>query len=128
MARNLKLHLFHIKDKVERDSKFIVNTLHKTSTIVREFRERCKQEFIDFLKDLDFDLRKTLKPLVPSSVIEENVSYPKIGTESLNSSMESAEDPPFDGDSTNDKLILGYFPASSDCACKILYSFLIHLL
>ena len=72
---------------MERDSKFIVNTVHKTSTIVREFRERCKQEFIEFLKNLDFDLRKTLKPLVPSSVIEENISYPQISSTSLNSSM-----------------------------------------
>ena len=36
------------------------------SQIVKEFRERCRNSYLDYLKTLDIDLRKILKPLVPT--------------------------------------------------------------
>ena len=104
MARTLKLHLSHMRDRIERDHKYLASGVKNISVVVSEFRDRCKQDFTEFLKGLDYDLRKVLKPLVPTSAIEENVNMPPISSyrslaSSLNSSRES-----FDGESTTDKL------------------------
>jgi hypothetical protein len=40
---------------------------------VKEFRERCRGQYLDYIKGLDIDLRKILKPLVPSKVVEDNI-------------------------------------------------------
>lgn len=113
MIRNLKLHLFHMRERIERDGKHINGIIKRVANVVKEFRERCKSEFSDFLKNLDYDIRKLLKPLVSTAVIAENVKFrPLSHCETLHSS----EDPPrssphgpdeeleFDGESTGDKL------------------------
>lgn len=56
-----------------------VNTMaKKVSLILTEYKERCRGNFLNYLKSIDSELRKILKPLVPSSVIEEAVKYPPI--------------------------------------------------
>ena len=53
-----------------------------TSTVIQKvinsFRERCRGQYLEHLKLLDRDLRRILKPLVPSSVVDENIKYPEI--------------------------------------------------
>lgn len=47
-------------------------------SILKEFRERCRNDIIDYMKEQDLELRKILKPLVPSTVLDEHIKYEKI--------------------------------------------------
>jgi hypothetical protein len=65
----------------------IQDNMKQLSKVLKAYRERCRETLVDYLKSLDLELRKILKPLVPSRVLEENVKYPKIN---LNPSLLSS--------------------------------------
>ena len=75
------------------------------STILKEFKERCQNSFLEFLKNLDVDLRRALKPLVPIKVLQEQLKFKPLNPEKLLSTLRSH--PPEEEkflDSTVDKL------------------------
>jgi hypothetical protein len=51
--------------------------------VIKEFRQRCKGTYTEYLRTLDSEVRRILKPLVPSCVVDENIKYPKIEDLSL---------------------------------------------
>ena len=86
-------------NKISRDIK-------KISLILQEYKERCRNGLIEFLRNLDVDLRKALKPLVPNQVLQEQLKYKPINPDpillsSLNSNHAEEERP---SESTVDKL------------------------
>lgn len=92
ITKNLKHHLEHIKERIHRDNKSVQNVSKRISAIIKEFRERTRENFIDYLKSVDLDLRRILKPLVPNKVIDENVNFPMINANlSLVESLESSK-------------------------------------
>lgn len=81
-----------MKKKMTRESRLLDRGLKRVSVILTEYRERCRENFIDHLKVLDLDLRRILKPLVPSNVLEEHIKYQRLNEtastpESLNSTL-----------------------------------------
>ncbi|OMJ72904.1 hypothetical protein SteCoe_28546 [Stentor coeruleus] len=105
--------LVSLKHNLARIKKIFTENINKTkrdikkiSTILIEYKDRCRSSFIEFLKTLDFDLRKALKPLVPNNILQEQLKYKPINPEAnLQSTLTPAhteEDKP--GDTTVDKL------------------------
>ncbi|CAG9323821.1 unnamed protein product [Blepharisma stoltei] len=106
LISDLKGDLMKLKREIVENNKLVTKEIKKVSLIVKEYRERCKLEFTQFLKGLDIELRKALKPLVPNEVLNEQIKYKPInedwnGLDSLNSTMHNEPAP---GDSTEDKL------------------------
>ena len=86
----LKQDLEDIKISVKSSSCELGKHFKQVSSIQKEFKTRCQAAFIDYLKGIDIDLRKILKPLVPSSVVQDQVKYPTITVHSsLHSSIHS---------------------------------------
>lgn len=106
LTRNLRSQLNCLQSRIDREISYFSKTLLRVSNIIGAFRERCKSEFTEFLVNLDCDLRKVLGPLVPSTVIEESVRYPRISLDSSNASSGEIEHlgPDKDGKPTSDKL------------------------
>lgn len=67
-----------IKQQMAQETRLLNRGLKRVGLILTEYRERCRDNFIDYLKVLDLDLRKILKPLVPSDVLEENIKYQRL--------------------------------------------------
>lgn len=59
------------------------------STILKEFKERCQNSFLEFLKNLDVDLRRALKPLVPIKVLQDQLKFKPLNPEKLLSTLRS---------------------------------------
>ncbi|CAG9334353.1 unnamed protein product [Blepharisma stoltei] len=74
----LKSELSEIKKIVQSSTIKMTKDLKRLGLILRDYKDRCKDSFIQFLKNLDVDLRKSLKPLVPSEILEEQISYKPI--------------------------------------------------
>lgn len=74
----LKNDLKELSSLVENNSKRITRDLKRVTFILKEYKERCKEDFINFLRTLDADLRKTLQPLVPNQVLSEQIKYKPI--------------------------------------------------
>lgn len=105
-----------ILEDLQKDMKvikyFVIQNIQKVkkdvfsiSTILKEYKERCQHTLLEFLKSLDVDLRKALKPLVPVKVLQEQLKFKPINPERLLSSLRS--NPPEEEkhlDSTVDKL------------------------
>ncbi|CAG9310602.1 unnamed protein product [Blepharisma stoltei] len=92
VAKGLKQHLDHMKERIKRDNKTISNIGKRISSILKEYRERCHGSYVEFLKSVDLDLRRILKPLVPNKVIDENVHFPMMNPNlSLIASFESSK-------------------------------------
>ena len=90
MTKSLRTQLDNIASRVGKDTKFIEKIIKRVSSVIGEFRERCLTNIKDFLKTLDLDLRRVLKPLVPSNVVDENVHFPKLNSSVLLESSKSA--------------------------------------
>ena len=89
--RTFKIAFSAMKTDVISSRRAIVNTMKRIGKVLGSYRERCRESYIDFLKNLDLDLRKILKPLVPTTIMDENVKYPRINLNpSLLSSVESS--------------------------------------
>ena len=78
----------------EKDFASINKIIKQITCVHKEFKARCQSNFLDYLKGVDIDLRKILKPLVPTTVVREQVKFPLINTNSsLCSSIQSVEEP-----------------------------------
>jgi hypothetical protein len=91
--KDLKRSAMFMRRTILENSRNIQKDIKKISIILNEYKERCRIGFVGFLKGLEVDLRKTLKPLVPSDVIDEQINFRPIATDpellaSLNSSRE----------------------------------------
>lgn len=87
----LKSSLSQIKAKFASQSKTLKFEIKKVSTVLKEYKERCKSITLYYLKNLDHDLRKILKPLVPSEILKQQIAFPPINkNSSLQSSVESS--------------------------------------
>lgn len=87
LVPDLKSSLASLKAKLASQTKFLRTEVKKVATVLKEYKERCKSITLYYLKNLDHDLRKILKPLVPSDVLRQQVSFPLINK---NSSLESS--------------------------------------
>lgn len=101
----IKKNLAGIKRLMIENSNKINRDIQKVSMILQEYKERCRSSLIEFLKNLDFDIRKALKPLVPNQVLQEQLKFKPIGPDpiflsSINSNP-TEEDP---SNNTEDRL------------------------
>jgi len=78
--RGIKKDLQGLKNEVKRETEQIQKCVKQVICVNKEFKERCQGAFIDYLKGIDIDLRKILKPLVPTSVMREQIHYPLINS------------------------------------------------
>jgi hypothetical protein len=78
--RALKRDILGIKRLITDNSSKIKRDAKKVSLILQEYKNRCRNSLIDFLKTLDLDLRKALKPLVPNQVLQEQLKYKPINS------------------------------------------------
>lgn len=86
----LKIDLALLENTFKRSSESFQKTITELNLVHKEYKTRCQSGFLDYLKGVDIDLRKILKPLVPSSVIKDQVRFPLINTNSsLCSSVQS---------------------------------------
>lgn len=89
----LRHDLFLFQTSFEEEFSVITKILKHVISVHKEYKTRCQTSFLDYLKGIDIDLRKILKPLVPSSVIKEQVKLPMINTNySLRSSVQSIDE------------------------------------
>lgn len=87
VIEELKENFTIIKQNYNTSLVKIQDNMKQLSKVLKAYRERCRETLVDYLKSLDLELRKILKPLVPSRVLDENVKYPKIN---LNPSLLSS--------------------------------------
>ena len=80
-VKDLRRALFNTRRQVLESTRVISKDMKKVSLILNEFKERCRSGFTEFLKQLEQDLRKTLKPLVPSEVLQEQINFRPISTD-----------------------------------------------
>src|SRR5574343_452782 len=72
---NMRKSISGIRALVHENIRRVKKDVSSISTILKEFKERCQNNFIEFLKSLDLDLRKALKPLVPVKVLQEQLKF-----------------------------------------------------
>lgn len=83
-----------IKQLLPNYTKEVKTLARQASLILTEYKERCRGSFLNYLKNIDSDLRKILAPLVPSSVLKQAVQYPPINEAlRLYSSVAHSRDP-----------------------------------
>jgi hypothetical protein len=88
---SLKSDLANVREKLGKDSQSMHKTTKRIALVVQEFRSRCRETYTECLKGLDLDLRKILKPLVPSKVLDEQIKFRKINSNpSILSSLQSS--------------------------------------
>ncbi|OMJ75377.1 hypothetical protein SteCoe_25494 [Stentor coeruleus] len=81
--KSLKLQLESISIRMKKDKLFIEKITKRISSVISEYRERCRSSMIDYIKTIDLDIRKILKPLVPTRVVDENIPFPRLNSESM---------------------------------------------
>ena len=88
--RVVKRELGDVKEKLRKENVNMQKTMKRITLVVEEFRSRCRETYTEYLKGLDLDLRKILKPLVPSKVLDEQIKYRNINyNPSVQSSLQS---------------------------------------
>lgn len=89
--KSLKLTLTELRSSFKSQITSMKSDFRRLSIILKEYKERCKSTVIYHLKNLDHDIRKILKPLVPSDVLKQQVNFPSINKNpSLQSSVTSS--------------------------------------
>lgn len=89
--QSLRRQMINMRRLVLENTRHLQKDIKKISLILSEYKQRCRSSFIEFLKNLEVDLRKTLKPLVPSDVLQEQINFRPIASDpDLLSSMGSA--------------------------------------
>jgi hypothetical protein len=102
---SLRRGLQAIKRLMVENSAKIKRDLKKANLILAEYKERCRSGFVEYLKTMDIDLRKALKPLVPNNVLQEQLKFKPINPEHLFSgSLNSHQDEEKPSENTVDKL------------------------
>ena len=88
--RTLKQDLLSTQQQLHHQARLLDRTTMRVTLVVEEFRTRCRGDYTEHLKNLDLDLRKILKPLVPTKVLDEQVRFKRINNNpSMQSSMQS---------------------------------------
>jgi hypothetical protein len=107
---SLREDLRNIGREVKAGKQYLAKKAACISIVINEFRQRCRDELIDHLKEMDLELRKIIKPLVPNKILEENIKYRPINTNpsllnSMASSLKSAkeDDKPSDTKSSDEQ-------------------------
>ena len=75
---DLKHKFKGLKSKMSQQASDLKSDFKKLSNILKEYKERCRNTLLYYLKTLDHDLRKILKPLVPSAVLNDQIKFPNI--------------------------------------------------
>lgn len=89
--KDLRRSMFNMRRQYLESFRTISKDMKKVSLILNEYKERCRSGFVEFLKQLEMDLRKTLKPLVPSEVLQEQLNFRPISSDpDLLSSFDSS--------------------------------------
>ena len=89
-CRTLRRDLTDVKDRLRKEASGMDKTMKRLALVVEEFRTRCRETYTEYLKGLDAEMRKILKPLVPSQVLAEQIKYRKISDNpSVQSSLQS---------------------------------------
>ncbi|CAG9313411.1 unnamed protein product [Blepharisma stoltei] len=89
---NIQNDLKSIRQNIVENSKIINSQMKRVSRILKDYRDRCRNSFLEYLKSLDLDVRRILKPLVPTSVVLEQVKFPLINENpSLRSSVAASQ-------------------------------------
>lgn len=101
-VKEIKKDLEELKRYVKTNYATVAKDLKKLSYILRDYKDRCRCSFIEFLKTIDAELRKSLKPLVPNDIIEEQIKYKPISEAALSSDTTSKSVSNF-GDQSSDR-------------------------
>lgn len=89
-CHSLRRDLTDMKEGLRKEAGAMDKTMKRLALVVEEFRTRCRETYTEHLKGLDLELRKILKPLVPSKVLDEQIKYRKISANpSVQSSLQS---------------------------------------
>lgn len=78
IVRTVKKQMTSIKDRIKRDGKSIQNNSKKLNLVISEFRQRCRENHLEYLKSIDLDIRRILKSFVSSELVDEYIDYPVI--------------------------------------------------
>jgi hypothetical protein len=76
----LRKDLKGLRHEVTAGKQFLVKTSASLSAVINEFRLRCREELVSHLQEIDLELRKIVKPLVPNKVMEESIKYRPINS------------------------------------------------
>lgn len=88
----LRQELQNIRREVKAGKQYLSKKATCISLVINEFRQRCRDEMIHHLKEMDLELRKIIKPLVPNQILSENIKYKPINSNpSLLNSMASTQ-------------------------------------
>mmetsp|Transcript_7314 Transcript_7314/g.13523 ORF Transcript_7314/g.13523 Transcript_7314/m.13523 type:complete len:561 (-) Transcript_7314:210-1892(-) len=88
----LRQDLQSIRREVKASKQYLSKKATCISIVINEFRTRCREELIHHLKEMDLELRKIIKPLVPNKILAENIKYKPINSNpSLLNSMASTQ-------------------------------------
>lgn len=89
-CHSMRRDLTDVKERLRKEAGTMDKTMKRLALVVEEFRTRCRETYTEHLKGLDLELRKILKPLVPSQVLDEQIKYRKISANhSVQSSLQS---------------------------------------
>lgn len=91
--KKLKLEKCQLEKSFRSDLEFFSKNMTQLIIVHKEYKARCQFAFLDYLKGVDIDIRKILKPLVPCSVVKEQIKFPSINSNpSLSSSFHSVHE------------------------------------
>ena len=86
-SKKLKSQIKDVKLKIRQQGNDLKSDCKRLSSVLNEYKERCRNSLLYYIKTLDHDLRKILKPLVPTSVLNEQIKFPYINK---NASLQSS--------------------------------------
>lgn len=90
--KGIKENFNDIRNKTNQTLIDIKADIKKIKSVLNEYKERCRNTLLFYLRSLDHDLRRILKPLVPSSVLNDQIKHQPINkNSSLYSSAESLQ-------------------------------------
>ena len=83
--KTVKRDLGDVREKLVRAGEEMNRVARRVEMVIGEFRTRCRETYIEYLKSLDSDLRRILKPLVPTNVLDDEIRYKHINPSSASS-------------------------------------------
>ena len=86
-SKKLKSQIKDVKLKIRQQGNDLKSDCKRLSSVLNEYKERCRNSLLYYIKTLDHDLRKILKPLVPTSVLNEQIKFTYINK---NASLQSS--------------------------------------
>jgi hypothetical protein len=90
--KQLRAEFDDLKRVLETESFEMKSQSSAICKVMTEYRKRCKQSFEENLKEIDIEIRKILRPLVPSDVLTEHIAFKPINPDSsLLSTLDAKE-------------------------------------